>query len=101
MHGRIQTYLIARKKINDLMNMDDIKMFAKNENGWETLMLAVMIYSDDIGMEIGDRKMCHANNKKRKMANDGRKRTTKSRKNQNARRKNYKYLRILEADTIK
>ena len=41
-------------------------------------------------------------NEKRKTRNDARKRTTKSRKNQNARRKKtYTYLGILEADTIK
>ena len=43
--------------------------------------------------------MCHANKEKQKTTNDG---TSKSRKNQNAWRKgNYKYLGILEADTIK
>ena len=46
--------------------------------------------------------MCHSNNEKRKITNDGRNKTTKSRKNQNTRRKEtYKYLRILGADTIK
>ena len=42
--------------------------------------------------------MCHTNYKKPKTTNDGRNRTTKSRKkNQNAR----KYLEILKVDTIK
>ena len=34
------------------MYMDDIKLFAKNEKELETLILAVRIYSDDIGMEF-------------------------------------------------
>ena len=46
--------------------------------------------------------MRHANNEKRETANDGRNRTTKSRKNQNARKKGtFNYLGILEGDTIK
>ena len=40
-------------------------------------------YSDG----IWHRKMCHVNNEKRKTANDGRNRTTKSGKKQNPRRK--------------
>ena len=31
--------------------MDDIKLFAKNEKGLETLIHAVRMYSQDIGME--------------------------------------------------
>ena len=47
--------------------------------------------------------MCIANNEKRETSNDRRNKTNKSRKNQNIRKKNetYKYLGILEADTIK
>ena len=33
--------------------MDDIKLFAKNEKERETLIHAVRIYSQDIGMEFG------------------------------------------------
>ena len=32
--------------------MDDIKLFAKNEKQLETLIHAVKIYSQDIGMEF-------------------------------------------------
>ena len=35
------------------MYMDDIKLFAKNEKELETLIHAVRIYSQDIGMEFG------------------------------------------------
>ena len=67
--------------------MDEIKLFAKNEKELETLIHAVSIYSEDIGMNIGIEKMVHTNNEKRKTTNDRRKRTTKSRKNQNTQRK--------------
>ena len=48
-------YKLSRlqKKINHLMYMDDIKLFAKNERELETLIHAVRIYSQDIGMEFG------------------------------------------------
>ena len=38
------------------MNMDDIKLFAKNEKELETLIHAVRIYSQDKGMEFGIEK---------------------------------------------
>ena len=38
------------------MYMDDIKLFAKNEKELETLIQAVSIYSQDIGMECGKEK---------------------------------------------
>ena len=36
--------------------MDDIKLFAKNEKELETLIHAVGIYSQDIGVEFGIEK---------------------------------------------
>ena len=38
------------------MYMDDIKQFAKEEKELETLIQAVRIYSQDIGMEFGIEK---------------------------------------------
>ena len=38
------------------MYMDDIKLFAKNERELETLIKALRIYSQDIGMEFGIEK---------------------------------------------
>ena len=46
----------SHEKINHLMYMDDIKLFAKNEKELETLILAVKIYSQDRGMEFGIEK---------------------------------------------
>ena len=42
----------SQEKINHLMYMDDIKLFAKNEKELETLIHAVRIYSQDVGMEF-------------------------------------------------
>ena len=61
------------------MYMDDIKLFAKNEKELETLIHAVMIYSQDIRMEFGIEKMCNASNEKWQMTSDWRNETTKSR----------------------
>ena len=46
----------SQEKINQLMYMDDIKLFAKIEKELETLIHAVRIYSQDIGMEFGIEK---------------------------------------------
>ena len=40
----------SQEKINHLMYMDDIKLFAKNEKDLEALIDAVRIYNQDIGM---------------------------------------------------
>ena len=51
-------YKLSRfqEKINPLMYMDDIKLFAKREKEMKTLIHAVRIYSHDIGMEFGRAK---------------------------------------------
>ena len=45
-----------QEKINHLMYIDDIKLFAKNEKEPETLIHAVRIYSQDRGMKFGIEK---------------------------------------------
>ena len=54
----------SQEKINNLKYMDDNKLFVKNEKQQETLIHAVRIYSQDIGMKFGIEKMCHASNEK-------------------------------------
>ena len=44
----------SQEKINHLMYMGDIKLFAKNEKELETLIHAVRIYSQEIGIEFGN-----------------------------------------------
>ena len=65
-------YKLSRlqEKINHLKYMDDIKLFAKNEKELETLIHAVRIYSQYIGMEYGIKKMCNASNEKWQTASD-------------------------------
>ena len=46
----------SQEKINHLMYMDDIKLFAKNEKELETLIHAVRIFTQDIGIEFGKEK---------------------------------------------
>ena len=46
----------SQEKINHLMYIDDIKLFAKNEKELATLIHAARIYSHDIGMEFGIEK---------------------------------------------
>ena len=47
----------SQGKINHLMYMDDIKLFAKYDKELETLIHTIRIYSQDIGMEFGIEKM--------------------------------------------
>ena len=46
----------SQEKIDHLLYVDDIKLFAKKEREPETLIHAVRIYSQDIGMEFGIEK---------------------------------------------
>ena len=66
------------------MYIDVIKLFAQNGKELGTyphyLIQAVRLSSDDVGMEWGIEKKCHADNEKRKTANDEKNGTTKSRK---------------------
>ena len=63
------------------MYMDDIKLFAKNEKELETLIDAVRIYSQDIGMEFGIEKCAMLTMKSGKTTYDWQNGTTKSRQN--------------------
>ena len=92
----------SQEKINHLMYMDDIKLFAKNERELETLIDAVRIYSQDIGMEFGIEKcaMLVMKSGKRHM-NDGMKLPNHDRIRTLEKKETCKYLGILEADTIK
>ena len=82
--------------------MDDIKLFAKNEKELETLIYAVRIYCQDIGMDFGKEKcaMLVIKSSKRhltggmELPNQGKIRTL-------GEKETYKYLRVLEGDTIK
>ena len=102
-NAQLDTNLVdSRKKINHPMYMDDIKLFAKNEKELETLIHAVGMYSQDIGMEFGIEKcaMLVMKNGKRYLT-DGMELPNKDKIKTLAENETYKYLGILEADTIK
>ena len=84
------------------MYMDDIKQFAKNEKELETLIPAVRIYSKDIGMEFGveKRAMLVMKSGKRHMT-DGMELPNQDEIRTLGENETYKYLCILEADSIK
>ena len=93
---------ISQEKINHLRYMDGIKLFAKNEKELETLIHAVRIYSQDIGMEFGIEKCAMLVMKSAKQHMTDRMELPNHDKiitlGEN---EIYKYLGILEADTIK
>ena len=84
------------------MYMDNIKLFAKNEKELKTLIYAVRIYCQYIGMEFGIEKcaMFVMKSGKRHLTDET------ERPNQDkirilGEKETYKYLGILETDTIK
>ena len=87
--------------INQQMLMDDIKLFAKKENELETLIHAVRIFSQDIGMESGIEKCAML------IMKSGKRHITDGMELPNndkitlEENETYKHLGILEADTIK
>ena len=100
MHCRIQLSE-SQEKINHLMYMDVIKLFTKKEKELETLIQTVRIYRQDVGMEFGIEK-CAMLVIKGGKRHDRRNRTANSRKiRTHGEKETYRYLGILETDTIK
>ena len=84
------------------MYMDDIKLFAKNEKELETPIHAVKIHSQDIGMEFGIEKCAKLVIKSGKRhITDGIELPNHDKIRTLGENETYKYLGILEADTIK
>ena len=90
-------FVIAMMPLNH-----DIKLFAKNEKELETLIQVLMVFSQDIGIESGIEKcvMWMKKREKRQMTEGtGLRNQIKIRTLRE--KENYKYLGILETDTIK
>ena len=84
------------------MYMDDIKLFAKNEKELEILIQTVWIYSQEIGMEFGIEKCAMLVMKSGKWhMTDGMELPNQDKIRTLSENENYKYLGILETDTIK
>ena len=97
-------YKLSRllEKINHLMYMDDNKLFAKNQKELETLIHAVRIYSQDIGMESGIEKHATLEMKSGKLLLiDGMELPNQDKIRTLGENETYKYLDNFEADTIK
>ena len=67
---RVQKFTKSQEKINQLMYMDEIRIFAKIEKERETLIQKIRIYRQDIGMEFVIKKcnMLITKSEKRGMA---------------------------------
>ena len=92
----------SQEKVNHLMYMDDIKLFAKNEKELETIIHTVRIYRQDIGMGFGIKKCALLVMKSGKRhLTDGIELPNQDKIRTLAENETYKYLGILEADTIK
>ena len=92
----------SKAKLNHLLYMDDLKLYAKNENSLTSLVQTVRIFSSDIGMEFGVDKCAVLILKRgKKTLSDGidlpHGKQIKSLNTNDS----YKYLGVLEADTIK
>ena len=91
----------SQEKISHVMYMDDIKLFAKNEKGLETLIHTVRIYSQDIGMEFCIKKLgMRVMKSGKRHRTDGMELPNQDKIRKVGENETYKYLRILEADTI-
>ena len=60
-------YKLFERRINHLFYMDDLKLYASNDNELEGLLKTVKAFSDDIGMEFGLSKCAKATFKKGKL----------------------------------
>ena len=92
----------SQEKIDHLMYMDDIKLFAKNKKELETLIHTVRIYSQDIRMEFGIEKCALLVMKSGKRhLTDGIELLNQDKIRTLAENETYKYLEILKADKSK
>ena len=81
--------------------MDDIKLFAKNEKELETLIQAVRIYNQDIGMEF-DIEICEMLiMKSKKQTIEGIELPNLEKIRMLEEKETYKYLGILEVNAVK
>ena len=95
-------YSKVREKVNHLLFMDDLKLYAKDETSLDSLIQTVRIFSKDIGMQFGIDKCTMLSLKRGNIVTSEEiklrdKSLIKSMKNG----KSYKYLGILQADRIK
>ena len=89
------------KKINHLLFMDDLKLFAKNEDQIDSLVNTVRIFSEDIQMEFELPKCGVLIMKRVKVVKNEGISMPDGKMMKNIEEDGYKYLGILEADGVK
>ena len=92
-------YRLGDVKLNHLLFMDDLKMFAKNEIG--SLVSTVQVISQDIGMQFGIKKCGVTIMKRGTLVKSEDVRLTNGESIKEVGDEGYKYLGILELDKIK
>ena len=98
----VNKFIEEQEKINHLMYVDDVKLFAKSEKELVTLKQAKGIYSQDIGMEFSTEKCAMQITRSRKRETmEGIELSNQERIKMFIEEETYKYLGILEVDTIK
>ena len=95
-------YDLNGEKLNHLLFMDDLKLFAKSEKGLESLIHTVRIFSTDVGMEFGINKCATLTLQRGKTKHaHGILLPTGNYIEKLDEQEGYKYLGILEADNFK
>ena len=89
------------KKVNQLLFMDDLKLFAKNEDQIDNLVNTVRIFSEDIKMEFRLPKCGMLIMKRGKLVKSEGISMPDGKMMRNIEEGGYKYLGILEADGVK
>ena len=90
----------SEKKINHLIFMDDLKLYASNDNQLETLINITKIFSDDICMSFGLDKCNKITIKKGKLTNTGDIEINEESIKELNNSESYVYLGITERDKI-
>ena len=87
-------------KLNHLLFMDDLKLYAKSEEQTNTLVRTVYVFSTDIGMEFGIKKCGILTMKRGKIVKSEGIKLPDGEVMEHVRQKRYTYLGINELDKI-
>ena len=94
-------YMLDDIKVNHLLFMDDLKLFAKNEKELDSLVSTVQVFSRDIGMEFGIKKCGVTVLKRGKLSKTEGIQLVNMETIKEVCEEGYKYLGILELDKVK
>ena len=87
-------------KINHLLFMDDLKLYARSERELDSLVQTVRIFSDDIGMEFGMDKCAVLVMKRGRVVRTEGIELPNGRKMKEVDLSGYKYLGVLQLDSV-